>query len=333
MEASRLNAEYVIYGPPISLFTRKLEAALRLYDVPFRSESKNEDNGKLLEARSGSHQVPIFETPENWMLADTTPILGLLDARFPARRLFPIGPAGVLVHLVEEILDEWIARTMVHYRWHYPENTQAVVSAILGKSVSLEEAAAFPLAKWGPRACRATGTESLHQREHVEIEYMALLEALERQLGETRYAMGDRATAVDTILLGGLRAHTNADPIPDLSGFVRIQAWDSRDADGWQGDGELPEFPSITPFADHVLNLGRDCYAAFALGNAAALTAGEKAFEIETYGEKVSYLTRPYPEQSRRMVKARIRDQLNAAQRQQVETFLQKRGLFECFAP
>ena len=159
--------EYVVYGGQISLFTRKLESALRFYGVPFRTEAKSPENGPLLEKRAATHQVPILQTPEDWMIADTTPILGLLDARFPARRLFPLGPLGVLVHIVEEILDEWIARTMVHYRWHYPENTRYVVSMILGREVSSEEARELPIAKWGPRACRATGTDSEHQREQA----------------------------------------------------------------------------------------------------------------------------------------------------------------------
>src|SRR5262249_51701737 len=163
-----------------------------------------------------------LQTPENWMLADTTPILDLLDGRFPQRRLFPAGPLGVLVHVVEEILDEWCARVMVHYRWHYEENTRHVVAAILGREVSLEEAREPPIAKWGPRACRATGTETPHQQKHAEQEYLTLLHALEGQLGRTRYALGDRSTAVDAILLGGLRAHTNADPVPDLSEFPRV---------------------------------------------------------------------------------------------------------------
>ena len=78
MEIVETGAEYILYGPPLSLFTRKLEAALRFYGVPFRSEAKTQENSKLLETRSGSHQVPVFQTPENWLLADTTPILSLL---------------------------------------------------------------------------------------------------------------------------------------------------------------------------------------------------------------------------------------------------------------
>jgi glutathione S-transferase len=325
--------EYILYGPPISLFTRKLEAALRFYAAPFRVEPKDAENGPELESRSGSHQVPVLRTTENWMLADTTPILGLLDARFPARRMFPLGPQGVLVHVVEEILDEWFARVMVHYRWHYPENTRHTIGVITGKELSLEDAQSHPLAKWGPRACRATGTQSEHQQRAAEKEYLGLLDALEAQLARSRYALGDRPTAADAILLGGLRAHTNADPIPDLSKVPRVTAWDESGADPWDGEGEVAAFPESTPFASHVLELGRDHYAPFLLGNARALEAGDKAFVIETPGEEVSYLTRSDPEQSRRMIRDRIANQLDAAERGATTAWLVDVGLAECFAP
>lgn len=328
-----MDSEYVIYGTPISLFTRKLEAALRFYDAPFRVEIKTAENGPELESRSGSHQVPVFRTPENWMLADTTPILDLLDARFPSRRLFPEGPLGVLVHVVEEVLDEWFARVMVHYRWHYAENTRHTIGVILGRDLSLEEAKAHPLAQWGPRACRATGTETEHQQQAAEREYLELLDALDRQLATTRYALGDRPTAADAILLGGLRAHTNADPIPDLSKVGRVTAWDEGGADPWDGEGELSPFPEGTSFASHVLDVGRDPYAEFVLGNARALEAGDKAFVTETYGEEVSYLARPYPERSRRMIRDRIQNQLDVDERAAVGAWLEERGLAECFAP
>lgn len=327
------QTEYVLYGAPISLFTRKLEAALRFYGAPFRNATKDAENSADIESRSGTHQVPILCTPENWMIGDTTPILALLDARFPARRLIPEGPLGVLVHIVEEVLDEWIARVMVHYRWHYPENTRDVVNFVTGRNMTLEEARDFPLAKWGPRACRATGTESAHHQRAAEREYAGILEALESQLGTTRYALGGRPSAVDAILLGGLRAHINRDPLPDIRGFRRVVDWDERDADGWKGDGELAPFPVSTPFADHILGLARDQYAPVLLANARALADGAKAFEVETYGQAVSYLTRPYPERSRRMVQERISHQLGDAQRGDVLAWLEACGLSECFAP
>ena len=332
MTASTSNENYVLYGTGFSLFTRKLEAALQFYEAPFEFSQKQPQNSGDIETRAGTHQVPVLKTPENWMIADTTPIIDLLDARFPQRRLVPEGPLGVLVHVLEEIVDEWFARVMVHYRWHYAENTRHVVATVLGREVSLEEASAFPLAKWGPRACRATGTESPHQQKMAEAEYMALLDALEVQLGTTRYALGDRPTALDTILLGGLRAHTNNDPYPDLSRYVKVLAWQQGGADDWDGRGELAAFPSSTPLADRLLDIGRDLYAPFVLGNAAALAEGRKAFVVETYGEDTSYLARPYPERSRTMIKQRIAHRLDDAERKIVLGWLEERGL-ACFAP
>jgi glutathione S-transferase len=322
---------WVLYGTGFSLFTRKLEAALRFYGAPFRTESKALRSSDDVERRAGTHQIPVLRTPENWMLADTTPILDLLDARFPKRRLSPPGPLGVLAHVVEEIVDEWFARVMVHFRWHYAANARHVLELVLGRPASDAELREHPLVQWGPRACRATGTESAHQQKHAEEEYFALLDALERQLGETRFALGDRPTPVDTILLGGLRAHTNADPVPDLSRYARVLAWDERGAAAWDGGGALAPFPDSTPFARHVLDVGARCYAPFLLGNAAALAEGRKSFVVDTYGEPTSYLARPYPEQSRRMIQRRIADRLEPDERRAVVDWLERAGL-SCFA-
>ena len=189
--SAAIPSEYVIHGVPRSLFTRKLQAAFGFYGLPCRMEPRGPAGGDALAQRAGTHQVPILVTPEDWALADTTPILALLDARVPARRLFPEGPLGVLVHVVEEILDEWVARVMVHYRWHYLENTIHVIEEFTGRRPSEDEARAHPMAQWGPRACRATGTEHPAQREAAEAEYLGILEALEGQLQETRFALGD----------------------------------------------------------------------------------------------------------------------------------------------
>lgn len=324
---------YVLYGVPVSLFTRKLEAALNFSGVPYRSERKGTRDGSDLEDRAGTHQIPVLVTPENWILADTTPIIELLDARYPQRRMVPAGLQGLLVHVVEEILDEWVARVMVHYRWHYPENTHDVLVNAFGLSLSAEEAVRHPAAQWGPRACRATGTELPEHQQAAEQEYIGLLEVLEEQLAETPYALGARPCAVDCMLLGGLRAHTNQDPIPDLSRFSRVLEWNDQPADAWAGDGELPEFPETTPLAEHILALGRDHYAPFLLGNAEALAAGQKAFVVDTYGTPCSYLARPYPQQSRRMIHDRIRYQLDDSERGLARDWLESWQLAECFWP
>ncbi len=49
------------------------------------------------------------------------------------------------------------------------------------------------------------------------------------------------------------------------------------------------------------------------------------------YGEDVSYLVRPYPEQSRQMIVQRIQNQLTEQQRSEVTRWLEERDLADCF--
>ncbi len=319
---------YTIYGGELSYFTRKLEAAMIFYGVPFDMRNKNTSQPEVIESRSGTHQVPVLHTPENWMIGDTTPILQLMDARLPRRAMFPAGPTGVLVHVIEEYFDEWIARTMVHYRWHYEASAVFASTRMAGGNPEI----AARLRNWGPRACRATGTDSEVQRKAAEDEYLRILSAMEQQLSETAYLLGDRPTAVDCVVLGGLRAHTFMDPDPKevTRQFSRVVNWCETTADEWDGNGELADFPLTTGFATFVLDEMRETYCPYVLANAKAQQAGAKAFHTNIYGEEVSYLSRPYPEQSRKMVNNHIKA-LPDSQQSEVAKWLTDYSLDQCF--
>ena len=63
---------------------------------------------------------------------------------------------------------------------------------------------------------------------------------------------------------------------------------------------------NLSPFVQLVLKEMGGPFKRFVQGNGAALAKGEKAFVI-AYGEDVSYLCRPYVEQSRRMLIEKLR--------------------------
>ncbi len=335
-----MKYQYTVYGIELSLFTRKLEAAMIFYNTPFERKPKTQDNGKELEHRSGTHQVPVLHTPENWMIGDTTPLLMMLDNRYPARAMFPNGPLGVLVHVVEEFLDEWVARVMVHYRWHYEDSSRFAAEQITRATVPDADEATIAaaikdasIAEWGKRACRATGTASEQQQKAAEAEYKRILDAVDLQLQQTPYLLGTRPCAVDTIVLGGLRAHTYMDPDPKkiVAQYPRIVQWSEQGANQWNGNGELVPFPESTPFAHMILSEMPTTYKPYILANAQAQANSDKAFVVTTYEEEVSYLSRPYPELSRQMVINRIANQINTEERQAVQEWLATVGLAECF--
>ncbi len=287
---------YQIFGHELSLFSRKLEAAFIFYGLEFEFLSQNPE----MNQRAGTHQIPVLLTPENWVIADTTPIMQMMDSRVPARAMFPSGLNGLIVRLIEEFLDEWVARVMVHYRWHYPESAE-FAAIKLGNG---NEEMAKAIANWGPRACRATGTESQHQQTEAEKEYESLVAAAEQQLSETPYLLGSRPCAVDAMMLGGLRAHTYADPVPKrmVSNYHKVVKWIETEANQWNGTGELLDAEKPSAFALHVLKMMKETYKPFVMGNSLAVELGEKFFIANIYGEDVSFLTRPYPEQSRQVL-------------------------------
>ncbi|MEM9773117.1 MAG: glutathione S-transferase family protein [Chloroflexota bacterium] len=318
---------YYLYGWEQSYFTRKLEAALIFYGADFQLRPKTLENRREVQLRSGTHQVPVLHTPENWMIADTTPIIRMLDDRFPGRAQFPDGELGVLVHLIEEYFDEWIARTSVHWRWNYPENYELLsMSAADG-----DPEIAAQIVNWGVRVCRATGVSSEIQQQEAENEYHRIMEAAEAQLQETNYLLGDRPTAADAIFLGGLRAHFNFDPAPRKAVHDRYPvtiAWCEQGADQWDGSGELAPFPESTPFAQFMLKEMESTYQRFALSNRNALLNKQKAFVINVYGEEVSYLARPYIEQSRQMIVKRVQE-LPDRHKEKVTAWLEANGLLD----
>ena len=166
-----------------------------------------------------------------------------------------------------------------------------------------DEHIAKGIAAWGLKACRATGVEPLHQQAMAEAEYERILMAVDAQLQQTRYLMGDAPCAVDTVILGGLRAHTMVDPVPSrmVDKYPRVREWAKigGGADAWDGSGVLD---GSTDFAKFMLEEMQTAFVPFALANRKALGAGEKVFTANIYGEDVTYLARPYPETACQMV-------------------------------
>ncbi|MEL6545993.1 MAG: glutathione binding-like protein [Myxococcota bacterium] len=160
------------------------------------------------------------------------------------------------------------------------------------------------------------------------------MNAVSAQLKRTRFLMGNRPTAVDCIVLAGLRAHFLYDPVPNRELrplYPDVAKWVESLADRWPGDGALAPFPESTDFVRFVLKEMASSWGPFAQGNRRAIDSGSRAFVVSMYGEDVSYLARPYVEQSRRMVVRRVEDELSTQERHQLEELLSASELVECF--
>merc|ERR1712216_21775 len=68
-DKSQVSSKYRLYGSRMSYFTQKMHAALQ-WHLPGEYEFivKDFENGEELESRSGTHQIPVVITPENWCI-------------------------------------------------------------------------------------------------------------------------------------------------------------------------------------------------------------------------------------------------------------------------
>jgi glutathione S-transferase len=325
---------HTIYGYQLSYFTRKLEAAFELVELPFRRRSKTVLRARRLERASATRKVPVVVTPDGRVLSDTTPVIDLLDELRPARRLFPIGLDGVVVRLVEEWLDEWFPRAVIHFRWHDPASRAEASRRLAGEALPavlapLRGSAARRIAGWGGRACRALGLEEPGQRRLAEADATAVWAALDTQLERTRFALGDRATAVDAVLLGALRGHYLIDEPARrvVEQHPRVIDWAERVA--WDGAGRLPPFPECSPFAAAVLDRMAGPYRSWLAAHSGAQDRGERTFSAEIEGRPVEFrvLHAPSPTDSIRYLRDRVSEQVHGDDLTQLRAWLADRGL------
>jgi len=65
------QGDYTLVGSEMSFFTRKLEAQLRFQQIPWHWQFKTQERTAELEARAGTHFIPLLMTPEKWLVHDT----------------------------------------------------------------------------------------------------------------------------------------------------------------------------------------------------------------------------------------------------------------------
>ena len=58
------QGDYQLIGSELSFFTRKLEAQLRYQQIPWCYLFKTEERKAELEAKSGTHFIPLLMTPD-----------------------------------------------------------------------------------------------------------------------------------------------------------------------------------------------------------------------------------------------------------------------------
>lgn len=296
---------YTLYGTKRSYFTAKVENILRFQQLPYTMVEKIPHDGSEIERRTGSGAVPALVTPEDWPLADSTPIARLLNDRYPDRAIIPTSPVqriGAL--LLEDWFDEWFTRVAMYTRWNFPES----VHAMLGSGVSMrklqkpwhavtevEREALWPkveqilerIATFRTRMTRevasAYGT-TMEQGADIMVWFGAFLDDMAEHLRRFPFLLGDRPCVADFVISGGFAAHFGNDLWPRNFVLERQPAvleyaerlWDTQASGAtWLPDDRLPD--TWAPFFAEM----QARFLRYLMANRAALASGADMVEVD----------------------------------------------------
>ena len=296
------HGEYQLVGSEMSFFTRKLEAQLRFHQAPWHYLFKTEERKAELEAKAGTHFIPLLITPDKWLIHDTIAIGPMLSERFAERGVIPVTPLQrACCFVLEDAFNHWLGRVCVHSRWCYPDNVDWVgprfgANLVLDRSVDLpfSDAELEQLAPIGPMLCAGFGKNACEangvgadQAAAVQADFREMLDALVMHLAEHRFLLGDRPCLADFALAGASKAHFITDPEPsswlgehrDLLTDYTNQFFDATplSVDPWPADDRVPDTLAV------VLDYLQHSYFQCAAANIAAGLAGEKYYECD-YG-------------------------------------------------
>ncbi|WBQ13140.1 glutathione S-transferase N-terminal domain-containing protein [Hyphomonadaceae bacterium BL14] len=341
-----LPGTYMIYGCDPSYYTRMVEAAMRYMRVPHQALQKSPDVRDRLEARAGTHLMPVVETPEGWVIHDSTYITQLLDMRFPGQTVIPRSPVQrILCRVLDDWIDEWFVRAALHLRWiddgaaHEAAGmiSHDLAGAPKDRSPNAEEqamvdAVAGMVLPWGRKAMGVMAAGAEHQ-DAIRGEFARFVTALETHFRQMPALFGARLSLADLSLLGAMKAHFATDSL--ARDFVASHApglltWSETSWDRQCGDEDWLANDAIPATLEPLFALMQDGYCHFLPANRKAVQAGEKWVVFTALDQEVRMLTRKGAEQSRQALIAELAA-MAPADRGAARQALSDRGLLTAY--
>lgn len=276
---------YRLFGMEVSPYAIKVRALLRYKQVPHQWLLRSKANEPTFRQYAKLPIIPLLVTPEDEGLQDSTPLLMLIDERFPTPPLrLEDASADFLASALEEAADEWLIKPMFHYRWNYAADRESAAMRIASASVAPgSDPRPFAELIGGVLMSRRDGLGcGEHNGALYESTLDALADLLETHLAARPYLFGQRPTLAD-LGLGSMFYQLCSDPTPGarLQGHARVCAWAERSMDPAAPAGDIDALDDLLPTLQPVLGLlltGR--YLPWAAANAEALSAGQEQFSV-----------------------------------------------------
>lgn len=282
-----------ILGVPASPYTRKILALLRYRRIPYRVLW-----GSHIEPPAGYPAPKVKLLPTVYLdteagreaIVDSTPIIDLLEGLYQERSVRPHDEVLYFLDLlIEDFADEWLTKSMFHYRWSFNQDAKNAGPYIAyGQNLQFERSAAKRLSEdFSKRQISRLPLVGSNEvtAPIIEASFKRLVGILDRIIERCGFVLGSQPSAADFAMYGqltqlGIVDPTSAQIIATLS--PRLRAWLDRVEDL---SGHVPsEWIAPESIVEHlgelISEIGR-VYAPFLKANAQAFAVGESEFETE----------------------------------------------------
>lgn len=276
---------YRLFGLEVSPYAVKVRALLRYKQVPHQWLLRSKTNEPTFRQYAKLPIIPLLVTPEDEGLQDSTPLLTLIDKRFPQPALrLDDESADFLASALEEAADEWLVKPMFHYRWNYAADRESAALRIANASVDpgsdpqlfAERISDVLMSRRDGLGC---GT---HNGALYESTLDTLATLLEAHLDNRPYLFGQRPTLAD-LGLGSMFYQLFSDPTPSgrLQGHTRVRAWTERSMSPTPATDHIESLDDLLPTLAPVLDLLLTTrYLPWAAANAEALAGEQSPFSV-----------------------------------------------------
>lgn len=285
----------VIAGAHSSPYSRKMRSVLRYRHIPHDWVMRNSRWDDLPDPPVAV--IPVLAWPDGDggyrdVMVDSSPQITRLEQEYSARSVVPTDPAlAFLDFLLEDFGDEWLAKSMYHYRWANAEDTE-MSGRLLPFDSNLQLADDRAARAHDRFIDRQVGRRALvgstdSNAPVIEQSFENILDILQTHLSHHDFFFGGRPGRTDFALFGQLTPLLWWDPTPTAVAVKRapraimwvqwlddLSWWRVDEGDAGDGAGRWFTADALPQTTRALLIEAGRTYAPFMIANTDALVSG-----------------------------------------------------------
>ena len=205
--------KYILWGASWSLYTAKVRPYLIKKGIDYVELNPSHPHyGSTIMERVGYFTVPVLETPEGDVIADSTEIMEYLEPRFPDPPLLPEDKSlAALAYLLHSFGSEGLTKSAMYLRWNTSFENRLFARNEFERTLGTrEQADEFAVAMRNYLPILGIGLD--HNVDvAIETSVEALYDTLNAHFLEYPYILGGVPSLPDYGLMGALYAHHGRD--------------------------------------------------------------------------------------------------------------------------